>query len=117
MLFRSGLWSMGLVGFGHSFLVPNLPKKAWLCMPLLVAMIGGGHTDSRHRRGMGGELTSERDKLTSNIPFAAILQNGDWRELANETKLWNAVISTGVAGVWVWQMGRVPKAVVMASRR
>ena len=112
-----GLWSMGLIGFGHSFLVPNVPKKAWLCMPLLVAMIGGGHTDSRHRRGMGGVLMSERDRLTSNIPFAAMLQNGGWGELANECKLLNAAISAGVAGVWVWHTGRVPKAVIMASRR
>jgi hypothetical protein len=112
-----GLWSMGLVGVGHSFLVPHVPKKAWLCMPLLVAFVGGAHTDSRYRRGMGGTLTKERDEATSNVPFWAMMQRGGWTELMQELKPLNAAMAVGVAGVWVWRTGRVPKARVMGMTR
>lgn len=112
-----GLWSMGLVGVGHSFLVPHVPKKAWLCMPLLVAFVGGAHTDSRYRRGMGGTLSKERDEATSNVPFWAMMQRGGWTDLMQELKPLNAAMAVGVAGLWMWRTGRVPKVRVMDMSR
>ena len=68
-----GLWSFGLLGLGSAFLVPSLPQRVWLAMPSMVALVGGSHTDSRYRRGMGGELSEEYDDVTSNIPLYAML--------------------------------------------
>jgi len=107
-----GLWSLGLLGLGHASLVPSLPQKAWLAMPVLVAFIGGAHTDSRFRRGMGGTLSEEYDRATSNVPFSAMLSGaqGDvsevLRELAREVKPLNAMIAVGLSGLWVLRKGR-----------
>lgn len=109
-----GLWSFGLIGLGHGFLVPSLPQKAFLYMPTMVAFIGGSHSDSRHRRGLGGSLDSDYDDVTSNIPFLAILTgkqgnnvtsvlNEFWR---NEVKHSNAMLAVGVSAVWVLNKGR-----------
>ena len=68
-----GLWGFGLVCLGAAAKTPSIPQASWFCMPIMVALIGGHHTDSRYRRGMGGHLTAELDEQTSNVPFAAIL--------------------------------------------
>lgn len=107
-----GLWSMGLVGLGHACLVPSIPQRVWLCMPVLLAWIGGSHTDSRYRRGMGGTLEPEYDSKTSNVPFAAMLTAGGWSELAGEIKPLNALMAAGIAAVWAFRKGQVPTAVV-----
>ncbi len=115
-----GLWSFGLLGLGSSFLTPNLPMRAWLSMPIMVALIGGGHTDSRHRRGMGGQLNPEVDAITSNVPFAAILtgQQGDFLtvmgKVSEEVKGLNALLAMGVAASFVAKRGRGSSAI--ASR-
>lgn len=109
-----GLWSFGLLGLGTAFLVPSLPQRAWLMMPAMVALIGGSHTDSRHRRGMGGELSLEYDKLTSNVPFLAIISGaqGNVYDVGKkmvddgELKVLNAAIAVGAAGVFVLSKGR-----------
>jgi uncharacterized membrane protein len=107
-----GLWSFGLIGLGNAFLVPSLPQKVWLSMPLLVALIGGAHTDSRFRRGMGGQLSREYDEITSNVPLLAILTRKQGnvinalQEAAEEVKPLNAAIAVGVAGMWVLTRGR-----------
>ena len=107
-----GLWSFGLIGLGQALLVPSVPQRAWLAMPLLVALIGGAHTDSRYKRGMGGTLQESYEKQTSNIPFAAVLsgKQGDFfsvcSDLSREIKPLNAALAVGVAGVWVLRRGR-----------
>lgn len=107
-----GLWSLGLMGLGHACLVPSLPQKAWLAMPVLVALIGGAHTDSRYRRGMGGNMSGGYDRATSNVPFVAILSGGQGdaigalREFAKEVKPLNATIAVGLSGLWVLRRGR-----------
>jgi uncharacterized membrane protein len=110
-----GLWSMAFVGLGHACLVASLPQRVWLCMPTLLAWIGGSHTDSRFRRGMGGTLEPEYDNKTSNIPFAAMLTAGGWEELAKEIKPLNGLMAAGVAAIWAFRRGQVPASVRKAA--
>jgi hypothetical protein len=108
-----GLWSFGLIGLGNAFLVPSLPQRVFFAMPSMVALIGGAHTDSRFRRGMGGNLSPEYDSVTSNVPFVALLSGaqGNLLELMNdfssEVKPLNAAIAASIAAVWVVSKGRV----------
>eukprot|EP00979_Chaetoceros_neogracilis_P000593 scaffold141_cov238-Chaetoceros_neogracile.AAC.3 len=109
-----GLWSFGLAGMGLSYLTPSVPTRVWLFMPIVVALIGGEHTDSRHRRGMGGTLTKELDEQTSNIPFLALIngkqEQGDgtaaFGKLFDELKGLNGLIALGVAAIFVASKGR-----------
>ena len=108
-----GLWSFGLLGLGNALLVPSIPTRIWLSMPAMVALIGGAHTDSRHRRGMGGELCKEVDEVTSNVPFLAMImgrQEGgvlqSFRALGDEVKVLNAALAAGGAALWVARRGR-----------
>ena len=108
-----GLWSFGLLGLGNALLVPSIPTRIWLSMPAMVALIGGAHTDSRHRRGMGGELCKEVDEVTSNVPFLAMImgrQEGGvmqtFQALGDEVKVLNAALAAGGAALWVARRGR-----------
>ncbi len=108
-----GLWSFGLLGLGNALLVPSMPTRIWLSMPAMVALIGGAHTDSRHRRGMGGELCREVDDVTSNVPFLAMImgrQDGgvvqSFEALGDEVKVLNAALAAGGAAMWVARRGR-----------
>lgn len=109
-----GLWSFGLLGFGNALLVPSVPTRVWMTMPLMVALIGGEHTDSRHRRGIGGALVQEMDEITSNIPFLAMVSGkqeggsvgGAFSEFAKEFKWLNAGVAAGLAAAWVARRGR-----------
>lgn len=110
-----GLWSFGFLGLGSSFLTPCIPIRIWLSMPVMVALIGGGHTDSRHRRGLGGELSQDMDAVTSNVPFWAMLsgRQGDGamdafgKLLGEEVKGLNGLLALGVAASFVAGRGRV----------
>ena len=108
-----GLWSFGLLGLGNAFLVPSLPQRVWLAMPTLVALIGGAHTDSRFRRGMGGEVSEEYDRVTSNVPLLAMLSGAQgnvidvMNDFSSEVKPLNAALAVGTAGLWVMSKGRV----------
>ena len=101
-----GLWSFASVCLGAAVVVPSAPQAACLSMPTLVALIGGAHTDSRHARGMGGELPSEVAARTSNVPFVALLTGaqgsvgGALRALADETKVLNAACAAVAAALW-----------------
>ena len=68
--------------------------------PFAVALVGTHHQDYRYRRGIGGELSPERDARTSNLPFQALLLgNNEWSPLAEELKLVNCGIALGLAGL------------------
>jgi len=107
-----GLWSFGLIGLGGGLLSASLPTTLWMSMPLMVALVGGSHTDSRYRRGMGGELPKEVDDVTSNIPFLAMLsgRQGDVTEAiaacGKEVKPINAMLGIGLAAIIVANRGR-----------
>jgi uncharacterized membrane protein len=107
-------WSLACVCLGAAAMVPSLPQAAWLAMPTAVALIGGAHSDSRKRRGMGGTLAPELDAVTSNAPFVAMLsgvQGGvlaAFSALASELKTGNALAGAGVAALWALRSRRVP---------
>jgi len=109
-----GLWSFGFIGCGLGLLSPSIPTRVFSSMPLIVAWLGGAHTDSRFRRGMGGTLSQEMDHVTSNVPFVAMMSGtqGDvgqvWSDLmGKELKGLNALVSFGLAaGIVVASRGR-----------
>ena len=76
--------------------------------------MGGSHSDSRHRRGLGGTLDKEYDEVTSNVPFYALLsgrQGGNVVEVfeefwGNEVKHSNAMLAAGISALWVLTKGR-----------
>ena len=107
---HSGLWSFGLVCLGEALVVPSVPQAAWLAMPLLVAFIGGAHTDSRYARGMGGELPPERAHATSNVPFLAMALGrqgeGALLKLVDEGKTLNAALAIVAAAMLALRRGR-----------
>eukprot|EP00592_Proboscia_alata_P019915 CAMPEP_0194418668 /NCGR_PEP_ID=MMETSP0176-20130528/17824_1 /TAXON_ID=216777 /ORGANISM="Proboscia alata, Strain PI-D3" /LENGTH=313 /DNA_ID=CAMNT_0039225267 /DNA_START=20 /DNA_END=961 /DNA_ORIENTATION=- len=115
-----GLWSMSFLGLGQACISPSLPAALFFSMPTFVALIGGGHTDSRHRRNMGGVLTADMDNSTSNVPFWAMImgkQEGcndatkksveSFRRLiVDESKPLNAAIAIGSAALLILRRGR-----------
>ncbi len=109
---HSGFWSFGLACLGAACVVPSVPQAAWLAMPTLVALIGGAHADSRHRRGQGGYLSPEHDRATSNVPFLAMLSGAQGRvsdafgALATELKMSNAALGAAAAAVWILRRAR-----------
>ena len=94
-------------------MVPSLPQAAWLAMPTAVALIGGAHSDSRKRRGMGGTLPPELDAVTSNAPFVAMLSGAQggvlaaFSALVSELKTGNALAGAGMAALWALRCRRV----------
>jgi hypothetical protein len=100
-----GLWSLGLVGLGQSILASSMPQRIWWMGPAAIAWLGGWHTDSRYRRGMGGTLEPGYASQTSNLPFWALISgrqgHGSWQALANELKPLNAAVAIGASTLWV----------------
>jgi hypothetical protein len=100
-----GLWSLGLVGLGQAMLAPAVPQMIWWCGPAAIAWLGGGHTDSRFRRGIGGTMSPEYESQTSNIPFWAIVSgkqgSGSAQALWQEVKPLNAGVALAVSSLWV----------------
>jgi len=108
-----GLFSFGLVSLGYGLLLPSLPTQLFFSMPLLVAVVGGAHTDSRHRRGMGGQLSPAIEQQTSLLPFYALLTNDDNNVIRNLQEFWthdvkgiNLALSIGLASLIVLRKGR-----------
>jgi hypothetical protein len=114
-----GLWSFGFIGLGQSFLAGNIPLRIWWMGPMAVAWLGGWHTDSRFRRGMGGTLPPLYDCQTSNIPFVAMItgkqqgnnnnnnsSNDCWGQLLKEMKPLNAAIGIAMSMLWILRRAR-----------
>jgi hypothetical protein len=100
-----GLWSFGFIGLGQAMLATTLPQQIWWCGPAAVAWLGGSHTDSRFRRGMGGTLSPEYECQTSNIPFWAIASGKQgslaWKGMIEDIKPLNALVALGATSLWV----------------
>lgn len=93
------LWSFGLVMASEALRSIYWSEIAMFSFPLMFAMIGTAHQDSRFRRGMGGYLSPEKDDSTSNVPFVALLTGKQpWAPLENEIKWTNAALATIVSG-------------------
>jgi hypothetical protein len=113
---HAGLWAFGLTAAGNAALQPTTALTLWMMGPALTAWLGGGHTDSRYRRGLGGTLDASYDAQTSNIPFAAMLtgkQTPDAMQtwLTKELKVTNAAVAIAVACTWVASRGRVSRRI------
>lgn len=111
-----GLWSMAFVFAGNAFLQTSLPLQLWWMGPTAIAWLGGMHSDSRFRRGMGGTLDPHYDSVTSNVPFVAMLtgRQGAIGKAANdlfqEIKPLNAAMAATAATFWIMSRGRVRMA-------
>jgi hypothetical protein len=109
---HAGLWSLASICAASAITSPTWPLTVWWMGPTAVAWLGGNHTDSRFRRGMGGTLPTRVEAQTSNVPFVAVLtgkQGNTWtalQQLGQELKPLNAVVATGVATIFVLSRGR-----------
>jgi uncharacterized membrane protein len=89
--------------FSDHFLLIIIPLNVY-SGPAFVAWMGGNHTDSRFRRGMGGTLPPQYECQTSNIPFLAMItgkQHGGFEALGNEIKPLNAALAVAASSMWV----------------
>ena len=106
------LWSLGAVGLGAALAVPSLPQAVWLTGPAVMALVGGAHIDYRKRRGMGGTLSDEEERVTSLVPFVAMATGaqaegalGSLKALAAELKMENAACGVLLALRWAVTRG------------
>jgi uncharacterized membrane protein len=91
---HSTFWFLGLFGLGRA--LPNvfLPEIVFYTFPIVFSAIGSSHQDYRYRRGSGGTLTPQREAVTSNVPFAALVTGRQsWSKLADEFKWMNAGVA------------------------
>jgi len=103
------LWCFGLFGMSQSFVAPTIPLQIWWLGPAFVAWLGGDHTDSRFRRGIGGTLSPEYECQTSNVPFLAMIsgkQSCGWEGLGKEIKPLNAALGVVASSIWILQRMR-----------
>ena len=92
------LWSLGMLGLGTAVATPFAAEIVKYTMPAAFAFIGGEHQDYRYRRGIGGELTPEVDRVTSNVPFVALLRGKQsFEKLGDELKWVNAGVGLTIA--------------------
>ena len=88
------VWSLALFGLGSAIATPYAAGVAFGLGPLAFATIGFTHQDYRHRRGMGGMLSKEKDVATSNLPFRALFEGRQsWGAVADELKMTNAALA------------------------
>ena len=67
------LWSLAAVGAGAALRARFVSEVVMFGFPVVFALVGGAHQDYRYRRGSGGLLSPEKDAVTSNIPFGALV--------------------------------------------
>ncbi|KNC81639.1 hypothetical protein SARC_06044 [Sphaeroforma arctica JP610] len=91
------LWALAMLTSGSALLTPFIAEACFYLGFGLFAIIGTEHQDYRYRRGSGGELSPEKEAITSNMPFMALITGRqDWGALFNEMKWSNATIATGL---------------------
>jgi uncharacterized membrane protein len=87
-------WSLGLFSLGRALPSVYVPEIICYTFPAIFAVIGTSHQDYRYRRGSGGTLTPEREAVTSNVPFVALVAGKQsWSKLADEIKWSNAGVA------------------------
>ena len=92
---HSNLWALASLGVGTALVTPFLVESMFYAGPILLATIGTAHQDSRFRRNMGGSLSPEKESITSNIPFLALISGRqDWNQLFEEIKWLNGGLAT-----------------------
>ena len=94
------LFSLGLTSLSFALSSQYISHLVFWSFPLLFAVVGGAHQDSRHKRGMGGILTKEMEDQTSLIPFQALVEGRqNWSKLWEEMKQINALLAVTVAAI------------------
>lgn len=106
-----GLWSFAFLGAGMASLQLTLARQLWFLGPAAVAWLGGAHTDSRYRRGLGGSMDPAYESVTSNLPLAACLSGKQGSSalpklFLEELKPLNALVAAGAATMFVASRGR-----------
>ena len=92
------LWSFGFTLAGEAFRTIFIAEAAMFAFPLAFAAIGTTHQDSRFRRGMGGSLSPEYERMTSNVPFVALLTSKQpFDALVNEIKWLNVGVAVAIS--------------------
>lgn len=93
-------WSLGSLAMGKALSAVFLPEVVMFSFPLAFAYIGGAHQDARFLRGSGGNLTPEKYKKTSNIPFVAFFTgHQSWATLGSEIKYSNLGVALVTSAV------------------
>ena len=97
---HAALYSLGLTFFGPAVCTRYIPECVSGIFPLVFAYIGSNHQDSRFRRSIGGYLSPERDMVTSNVPFVALMEGKQkWKDLMEEFDVSNAVAATTISAI------------------
>lgn len=97
---HSMFWSLGSLAMGKALSTVFIPEVVMFSFPMAFAYIGGAHQDQRFRRGSGGTLTPDKDKKTSNVPFAALLTGQQsWSTLSSELKYSNLSIAMATSAL------------------
>jgi uncharacterized membrane protein len=92
------LFSYGLFSLSFALSSPYLSHLIMFGYPIVFSVLGGAHQDYRYRRGLGGQLTKEKDHKTSLIPFVALFQGKQsWKDLGEELKWLNASVGVIVS--------------------
>jgi hypothetical protein len=90
---HSTLWAFGLTSLSFA-LSPYKTHMYMFGFPFLFTLIGSTHIDDRHRRGIGGTLPPEKEKITSNVPLGAYMRgNLPWSHLVDQLKGWNLTLA------------------------
>ena len=108
---HSGLWSFGCIGLGNAFLQPTLGLSLFMTGPVLVALLGGYHYDTRLQRHMGGSFPSiTYEQQTSNVPFVAMILGQQPEQncfnslstlMTQELKILNAAVAVVIGTLYV----------------
>ena len=90
-------YSLAFFFLGMGIKSPAQSPRLFALLFLAWAMIGSAHQDKRYRRGSGGSLTPEKERITSNFPFLALIQgHQSWSSLQDELKWWNISLSSSI---------------------
>lgn len=113
---HGALYSLGFLGLGGALASVYVTEVITFGGFALFSLMGTHHIDTRHRRGMGGMLTKEREDLTSNLPFVALLMGRQsWSRLWEETKGVNACLALGLTSMIALRRGQVRAGLAAAS--
>ncbi|KRX04934.1 hypothetical protein PPERSA_06568 [Pseudocohnilembus persalinus] len=103
------LWALGLFGLGSALMTPYMSRVVFCTCPLLAISILSSHQDSRFRRGIGGQLTEEMEKQSSNFPGLRYL-DGTYsfsKFIYDDMKVSNVAIAWGIAFLLNIRRGRI----------
>lgn len=94
------LWFSSIYSVSIALLTPFVTEIVMFSSPLLVTALLTEHMDYRYRRGIGGSLTTERDAVTSNVPFGAFLRGKQSLvQLSDEIKWVNVGCAIGLSAL------------------